>query len=85
MKTLLLGILLIFSVCGYSQIKGKILPIDRTILKLSEDTTTNTMVEKLLSSDYLIIINTKTNKKDTSLSYDGLIRIFDDKKRKKRF
>ena len=79
MKTVNLVFGLLFSVCVSAQTKGKIIPIDKTILKLSEDTTEK-VVENKLPRGYVIIVNKVTNKRDTLISYKELILI--DKKRK---
>ena len=79
MKTVNLVFGLLFSVCINAQTKGKIIPIDKTILKLSEDTTEK-IVENKLPSGYVIRVNKVTNKRDTLISYKELILI--DKKRK---
>ena len=79
MKTVNLVFGLLFSVCVSAQTKGKIIPIDKTILKLSEDTTEK-VVENKLPRGYVIIVNKVTNKRDTLISYKELVLI--DKKRK---
>ena len=79
MKTVNLVFGLLFSVCVSAQTKGKIIPIDKTILKLSEDTTEK-VVENKLPRGYVIRVNKVTNKRDTLISYKELVLI--DKKRK---
>ena len=79
MKTVNLVFGLLFSVCVSAQTKGKIIPIDKTILKLSEDTTEK-VVENKLPRGYVIIVNKVTNKRDTLISYKELILL--DKKRR---
>ena len=79
MKTVNLVFGLLFSVCINAQTKGKIIPIDKTILKLSEDTTEK-IVENKLPSGYVIRVNKVTNKRDTLISYKELILL--DKKRR---
>ena len=82
MKKITLALCLLY-IQASSQFSGKIIPIDKSILKLDEDTTKIILNHKL-PSGYVVTINEKTNKKDTSLSYNEIIRVFDDKKRKKR-
>lgn len=79
MKTVNLVFGLLFSVCVNAQTKSKIIPIDKSILKLSEDTTEK-IVENKLSRGYVIRVNKVTNKRDTLISYKELVLI--DKKRK---
>ena len=79
MKTINLVFGLLFSVCVSAQTKGKIIPIDKSILKLSEDTTEKTTGNKL-PKGYVIRVNKVTNKKDTLISYKELILL--DKKRR---
>ena len=79
MKTVNLVFGLLFSVCVSAQTKGKIIPIDKSILKLSEDTTEK-VVENKLPRGYVIRVNKITNKKDTLISYKELILL--DKKRR---
>jgi len=79
MKTVNLVFGLLISVCVNAQTKSKIIPIDKSILKLSEDTTEK-IVENKLSRGYVIRVNKVTNKRDTLISYKELVLI--DKKRK---
>ena len=79
MKTVNLVFGLLFSVCVNAQTKGKIIPIDKSILKLSEDTTEKVVGNKL-PRGYIIRVNKVTNKRDTLISYKELVLI--DKKRK---
>ena len=80
MKTINLVFGLLFSVCVSAQTKGKIIPIDKSILKLSEDTIERPeLYKKIQDFDYVIVTNKETNKKDTIMVYRDL---FVDKKRK---
>jgi|LakMenE18May11ns_1017448.scaffolds.fasta_scaffold9907865_2 hypothetical protein len=79
MKTIILLFGVLTSFFSSAQIKAKIVPIDKSIHKLSGDTIKS--VNKL-PSGYVITINKTTNKKDTSLSYEEIILVFDEKKRK---
>ena len=79
MKTITLIFGLLLSVCVGAQTKGKIIPIDKSILKLNEDTTEKVVVNKL-PKGYVIRVNKITNKRDTLISYKELVLI--DKKRK---
>ena len=80
MKTVNLVFGLLFSVCVSAQTKGKIIPIDKTILKLSEDTTEKIELNKISTDfDYVIVVNKQTNKRDTVLVHRDL---YVDKKRK---
>jgi hypothetical protein len=63
-----------------SQSKGKIIPVDKSILKLSEDTTGKVVYNKIsMDFDYVIVTNDNTLKKDTILVYKDL---YINKKRK---
>lgn len=78
MLFLLVGVLL--SGCLMSQSKGKIIPVDKSILKLSEDTTEKVVYNKIsMDFDYVIVTNDNTLKKDTILVYKDL---YINKKRK---
>ena len=79
MKTIILLFGVLTSFFSSAQIKAKIIPIDKPIHKLDGDTIKS--VNKLLSG-YVITINKTTNKKDTSLSYEEIISVFNDRKRK---
>lgn len=79
MKTIILLFGVLTSFFSSAQIKAKIIPIDKSIHKLDGDTIKS--VNKLLSG-YVITINKTTNKKDTSLSYEEIISVFNDRKRK---
>ena len=80
MKTVNLVFGLLFSVCINAQTKGKIIPIDKSILKLSEDTTEKIELNKISTDfDYVIVVNKQTNKRDTVLVHRDL---YVDKKRK---
>ena len=76
--TLLLGLFLITN--SHAQSKIKIIPIDKSILKLSEDTTEKIEHNKISTDfDYIIVANRQNNKKDTVLVHREL---YIDKKRK---
>lgn len=80
MKSLILIFGVVVSINVSAQSKSKFLPIDKTILKLSEDTTSIVLTNKTLPIDYVIIVNKETNKKDTIVGYDGVL--INDRKRK---
>lgn len=80
MKSLILIFGIVLSINVSAQTKSKFLPIDKTILKLSEDTTSIVLTNKTLPIDYVIIVNKETNKKDTIVGYDGVL--INDRKRK---
>ena len=80
MKPIFLALFMTLSIFGMSQQKGKIIPIDKSILKLSEDTVERPeLYKKIQDFDYVIVTNKETNKKDTIMVYRDL---FVDKKRK---
>ena len=81
MRNRLLIFSLVLSVSGFSQQKNKIIPVDKSILKLSEDTVDRPelLVKKPQDFDYVIVINKVTNKRDTFMVFKDL---FVDKKRK---
>ena len=82
MKIVLFVICSLLSVCGYGQTKNKIIPIDNSILKLNEDITLKIKNHRsYFSVDYAIVVNKKTNKKDTIMIYRDF---FIDKKRKSK-
>lgn len=83
MKTIILLFGVLMSFFTSAQIKGNIVPIDKSIHKLDEDTTKRFVYDKL-PSGYVVTINRATNKKDTALSYKEIILVFDEKKRKKK-
>jgi len=79
MKTVTLVFGLLLSICVSAQSKDKIIPIDRSILKLSEDTTEK--INKTLKYfDYVFVVNKITNKTDTILVIQRDLYV--DKKRK---
>lgn len=64
-----------------AQSKGKIIPVDKSILKLNEDTLEIVTNKKTFSDfDYAIVLNKETNKKDTVIVYKDYF--YTDKKRK---
>lgn len=78
MKTITLLLGLLSSVYISAQSKFKIIPIDKSILKLSEDTTEK--IDKTLKDfDYVFTVNKNTNKMDTILVHRDL---YFDRKRK---
>jgi hypothetical protein len=81
MRNRLLIFSLILSVSGFSQQKNKVIPVDKSILRLTEDTVDRPelLVKKSQDFDYTIVINKMTNKKDTVMVDRSL---FVDKKRK---
>ena len=81
MKTKIILFSLLFSVySSFAQTKNKILPIDKTILKLSEDTTERPeLYKKITDFDYVFVVNKNTNKIDTILVHRDM---YFDKKRK---
>lgn len=82
MKSIILIFGVILSINVSAQSKSKFLPIDKTILKLSEDTTSMVSTNKSSPIGYVIIVNKETNKKDTIIGYEGVL--ITDKKRKIR-
>ncbi len=80
MKITLLSFGLLLTLNVFAQSKSKIIPVDKSILKLSEDTAERIQPKKIPNNvDYVIVINTDTNKKDTILVYND---IYIDRKRK---
>ena len=80
MKILILSLTLLMSFSIVAQSKSKIIPIDKSILKLVEDTTEKSEIcKKYDDFDYVFVVNKKTNKTDTILVYKDL---FFDRKRK---
>lgn len=80
MKPIFLVLFMTSSFFCMSQQKSKIIPIDKSILKLSEDTTERPeLYKKIQDNNYVILVNKETNKTDTVLVDKSL---FIDKKRK---
>lgn len=80
MKPIFLALFMTSSFFCMSQQKSKIIPIDKSILKLSEDTTERPeLYKKIQDNNYVIVVNKETNKTDTVLVDKSL---FIDKKRK---
>lgn len=79
MKTIILLFGVLTSFFSSAQTKDKIIPIDKSVHKLSGDTIIRVVCNKL-PSGYVVTIDKTTNKKDTTLSYEEIIRVFDEKK-----
>lgn len=81
MRNRLLIFSLVLSVSGFSQQKNKVIPVDKSILRLTEDTVDRPelLVKKSQDFDYRIVTNKVTNKRDTVMVIKDL---FVEKKRK---